>query len=43
MPDTVDENLPQGGWVKEMMLRNFEHLIGYTTTAAEFIAANDPQ
>ena len=43
MPDTVDENLPQGGWVKEMMLRNFELLIGYTTTAAEFIAANDPQ
>ena len=39
MPDTVDENLPQGGWVQEMMLRNFEHLIGYTTTSAEFIAA----
>ncbi|MDA0746879.1 MAG: cysteine hydrolase [bacterium] len=37
MPDTLDDSLPEGGWVNRMMLRQFEHLIGYTTTAAEFM------
>lgn len=39
MPDTINSDLPEGGWVKEIMLRNFEHLIGYTTTSNEFISA----
>ncbi len=39
MPDTLDDSLPEGGWVNRMMLRNFEHLIGYTSTSAEFVAA----
>lgn len=39
MPDTVDAGLPEGGWINRITLRNFEHLIGYTTTAAEFIQA----
>jgi len=38
-PDTLDESLPEGGWVNAMMLRQFEHLIGYTTTSAEFVKA----
>ncbi len=38
-PDTVDESLPEGGWLRTVMLRNFEHIIGYTSTAAEFIGA----
>jgi len=39
MPDTVDDSLPEGGWVNRITLRNFEHLIGYTTTSAEFVRA----
>ena len=39
MPDTLDDSLPEGGWINRITLRNFEHLIGYTTTAAEFIQA----
>jgi nicotinamidase-related amidase len=39
MPDTLDDSLPEGGWVNRMMLRNFEHLLGYTSTSAEFVAA----
>ncbi len=39
MPDTLDDSLPEGGWVNRMMLRQFEHLIGYTTTSAEFVDA----
>ncbi len=39
MPDTIDDSLPEGGWINRITLRNFEHLIGYTTTAAEFIEA----
>ena len=39
MPDTLDSKLPEGGWVNRMMLRQFEHLIGYTTTSAEFAVA----
>ena len=39
MPDTLDDSLPEGGWINRITLRNFEHLIGYTTTAAEFSAA----
>ena len=38
-PDTVDESLPEGGWLRTVMLRNFEHIIGYTSTAAEFAGA----
>ena len=39
MPDTQIEGAPDYGWINRITLRNFEHLIGYTTTAAEFIAA----
>ncbi len=39
-PDTLDESLPEGGWINRITLRNFEHLIGYTTTAQEFIDAS---
>ena len=42
MPDTVDASLPEGGWINRITLRNFEHLIGYTTTAAQFIQACQP-
>ena len=38
MPDTLDDSLP-GGWIQRITLRNFEHLIGYTTTRDEFVAA----
>ena len=39
MPDTLDHSLPEGGWINRITLRNFEHLIGYTTTSAEFVEA----
>ena len=39
MPDTEDKTLPEGGWINRITLRNFEHLIGYTTTSTEFIHA----
>jgi hypothetical protein len=39
MPDTLDASLPEGGWINRITLRNFEHLIGYTTTSAEFVEA----
>ncbi|MBC8427801.1 cysteine hydrolase [bacterium] len=38
-PDTVDESLPEGGWLRKVMLRNFEHIIGYTSTSQEFVLA----
>ena len=38
-PDTIDESIPEGGWLNKVVLRNFEHLIGYTTTSAEFVDA----
>jgi nicotinamidase-related amidase len=38
-PDTVDESLPEGGWLAKIMLRNFEHVVGYTSTSAEFVGA----
>lgn len=38
-PDTADENLPEGGWLRKIMLRNFEHVVGYTSTSADFVAA----
>jgi nicotinamidase-related amidase len=38
-PDTVDPNNPEGGWLRFVMLRNFEHIIGYTSTSAEFVEA----
>ncbi len=34
--DTVDESLTEGGWLRKVMLRNFEHIIGYTSTSQEF-------
>ena len=40
-PDTVDESLEEGGWLRKIMFRNFEHIIGYTSTSAELIAACD--
>jgi hypothetical protein len=39
--DTVDASLPEGGWVRKIMMRNFEHVIGYTSTAAEFAACGE--
>ena len=38
-PDTVDESLEEGGWLRKVMLRNFEHVVGYTSTSAEFAEA----
>ncbi|MEE2657879.1 MAG: isochorismatase family protein [Candidatus Latescibacterota bacterium] len=38
-PDTVDESLPERGWLNKIVLRNFEHLIGYTSTSQEFQTA----
>ena len=38
-PDTVDESLFEGGWLRKIMFRNFEHIIGYTSTSAELVAA----
>lgn len=38
-PDTVDESLPEGGWLRKVMLRNFEHIIGYTSTSHQFVIA----
>ena len=38
-PDTVDDSLPEGGWLRKIMLRNFEHVVGYTSTSAEFVQA----
>ena len=38
-PDTVDESLPEGGWLRKVMLRNFEHIIGYTSTSQKFVVA----
>ena len=38
-PDTVDESLEEGGWLRKVMLRNFEHVVGYTSTSAEFAGA----
>ncbi|MCC7355655.1 MAG: cysteine hydrolase [Anaerolineae bacterium] len=38
-PDTQDASMPEGGWINRIMLRQIEHLIGYTSTSAEFIAA----
>ena len=39
MPDTLDDSLPEGGWINRITLRNFEHLIGYTSTSAEFVGS----
>ncbi|MBI2506283.1 MAG: cysteine hydrolase [Candidatus Latescibacteria bacterium] len=38
-PDTLAPELPEGGWLRKIMFRNFEHVIGYTSTSAEFAAA----
>jgi nicotinamidase-related amidase len=38
-PDTRDDAMPEGGWIGKIMLRQIEHLIGYTSTSAEFVAA----
>ena len=39
--DTVDDSLEEGGWLRKIMFRNFEHVIGYTSTSGEFAAACD--
>lgn len=39
LPDTKDASLSEGGWINRIFLRNIEHLVGYTTTSAEFVAA----
>lgn len=39
LPDTRDAALPEGGWINRIFLRNIEHLVGYTTTSAEFVEA----
>lgn len=38
-PDTVDATNPEGGWLRFVMLRNFETIIGYTSTSPEFVEA----
>jgi nicotinamidase-related amidase len=38
-PDTEDADLPEGGWINRIMVRQIEHLIGYTSTSAEFVEA----
>lgn len=38
-PDTVDASLPEGGWIGRITLRNFEHLVGYTSTMSDFVRA----
>jgi nicotinamidase-related amidase len=38
-PDTVDTSLLEGGWLRKVMIRNFEHIVGYTSTSAEFAQA----
>ena len=38
-PDTLDASLPEGGWINRITLRNFEHLIVYTSTSAQFVQA----
>lgn len=38
-PDTVDPALEEGGWLRKIMFRNFEHIIGYTSTSAAFVQA----
>ena len=38
-PDTADASLPEGGWLRKIMLRNFEHIVGYTSASAEFVEA----
>jgi nicotinamidase-related amidase len=35
-PDTVDAGLPDGGWLRTIMFRNFEHIMGYTSTSADW-------
>ncbi len=38
-PDTVDASLEEGGWLRMIMERNFEHVIGYTSTSGELVEA----
>ena len=38
-PDTEDDNLPEKGWVRKIMFRNFEHIIGYTASTADFVSS----
>ena len=38
-PIQMDDSLPEGGWLRKIMLRNFEHVVGYTSTSAEFVQA----
>ena len=38
-PDTLDDQNPEGGWVRYTILRLFETNEGYTSTADEFVQA----
>ena len=38
-PDTEDASFSQGGWIGRIMLRQVEHLIGYTSTSEDFVEA----
>jgi nicotinamidase-related amidase len=38
-PDTEIAGAPDYGWINRITLRNFEHLIGYTTLSAQFVQA----
>src|SRR5262245_43082635 len=38
-PDTLAPANPEGGWLRFVMLRNFEDIVGYTSTAAQFVEA----
>ena len=38
-PDTKDDSIEEGGWLRKIVFRNFEHIIGYTSTSAEFAGA----
>jgi nicotinamidase-related amidase len=37
--DTVDPNLPEGGWVRNILTRLIEDHLGYSSTCAEFVSA----
>jgi nicotinamidase-related amidase len=38
-PDTLDPANPEGGWLRFVMLRNFEDIVGYTCTSSQFVEA----
>jgi len=38
----VDDSLAEGGWLRKIIFHNFAHVIGYTSTSAEFVGACQP-